>query len=569
MQTLKKIFSIRIVSFLSALAIVSVVGFMVRADGILYSGATGTVVVKNQSKITTDNKMSVGVEVTFSGSNASSKFTLPNGTTDTSIDVIVYDSEGKKVWMQNSVGITTNIPNATSLVLELPSYIDKKDYYKAFPDPDVSGNLVKVFITGSVTKKLYFESDKFKLFTYDKPFSIESAPSMVELGGKFIINGSGFTKDNVKNVYLYTVGVPFTILNDKQIEAKIPLVIKPGSYALHITSVDGLFDIYAKDEISVVDMIIQSVTPLNPLKDTNITIKGLGFVVGKIKNLFIGDIIVSYTLVSPTEITVKVPKDFKNGEYDVTIEDIDGKMYVSPKKITIANMTINSIDPSDITKSARGDVSFYINGAGFTKDTVKKVFVGATEVNWDIVNDTKLQVYIPNDFAPGAYTINILNNEDFKIFASDKITIRDAGAVTPTPAPNTGSGSGANLTLPKPKGGIVPDCNVTGRLNSYVNDKGETVSDNFANPCDFNKLIELVNNIIDFMLIYFATPLAAIVLVYAGFLYLTSGGSSEKTSKAKHMLGNMIMGYIIALAAWLIIKTILTTLGFNGMDLLG
>jgi hypothetical protein len=29
------------------------------------------------------------------------------------------------------------------------------------------------------------------------------------------------------------------------------------------------------------------------------------------------------------------------------------------------------------------------------------------------------------------------------------------------------------------------------------------------------------------------------------------------------------MGYVIALAAWLIIKTILTTIGFNGTDLLG
>src|SRR3989344_5932995 len=60
--------------------------------------------------------------------------------------------------------------------------------------------------------------------------------------------------------------------------------------------------------------------------------------------------------------------------------------------------------------------------------------------------------------------------------------------------------------------------------------------------CDFNQLIATINKIIEFLLIYFATPLAAICFAYAGFLYITSAGSSENVSKAKTILKNVIIG---------------------------
>ncbi len=82
--------------------------------------------------------------------------------------------------------------------------------------------------------------------------------------------------------------------------------------------------------------------------------------------------------------------------------------------------------------------------------------------------------------------------------------------------------------------------------------------------CDFNQMMVTINNLIQFLLIYFATPLAAICFAYAGFLYITSAGSAENVSKAKKILTNVIIGYVIALVAWLIVKTILVSLGFSG-----
>lgn len=112
-------------------------------------------------------------------------------------------------------------------------------------------------------------------------------------------------------------------------------------------------------------------------------------------------------------------------------------------------------------------------------------------------------------------------------------------------------------TIKPSSGGIVPDCNVT----------GDTVADGqyatkYRIACDFEMLIKLVNKFINFLLVYIATPLAAIIFAYAGFMLIFSGGNEHKLGKAKHMILAVFAGYVIALIAWLVIKTILSTLGF-------
>jgi hypothetical protein len=102
-------------------------------------------------------------------------------------------------------------------------------------------------------------------------------------------------------------------------------------------------------------------------------------------------------------------------------------------------------------------------------------------------------------------------------------------------------------------GGIVPSC-------------GEVVDGVIAKQCDFNYLLELINNVINFLLVTMATPLFALIIIYVAWLYLSDMGSSENITKAKKILKNALIGYIIALAAWLIVKTILATVGFNPKD---
>lgn len=74
-------------------------------------------------------------------------------------------------------------------------------------------------------------------------------------------------------------------------------------------------------------------------------------------------------------------------------------------------------------------------------------------------------------------------------------------------------------------------------------------------PCSFSLLIELIQRIINFLLII-AAPIASILFAYAGFLYLTAGEESGKISKAHDVFLNVLIGIVIALAAWLVVNTI-------------
>lgn len=77
--------------------------------------------------------------------------------------------------------------------------------------------------------------------------------------------------------------------------------------------------------------------------------------------------------------------------------------------------------------------------------------------------------------------------------------------------------------------------------------------------CDFNQLMQLAKNIINWLLM-FSTAIAAACFFYAGYLYLTSSGNPSHVTRAHSIFKNVVVGIIIALAAWLIVNTIITTL---------
>lgn len=81
------------------------------------------------------------------------------------------------------------------------------------------------------------------------------------------------------------------------------------------------------------------------------------------------------------------------------------------------------------------------------------------------------------------------------------------------------------------------------------------------NPCGFSDFFVLINNVINFLLFKIATPLAALTFAIAGWMYLTAAGDSGKIKNAHELFKNVAIGFIIALAAWLIVNAILTGLG--------
>ena len=89
--------------------------------------------------------------------------------------------------------------------------------------------------------------------------------------------------------------------------------------------------------------------------------------------------------------------------------------------------------------------------------------------------------------------------------------------------------------------------------------------DNVAKVCDFTQFMNLINTVIKFTFEKLVVPIAAIMFAYAGFLLVTAGEEvASARTKAKNIFMNALIGLVLAAAAWLIIRTILSILGYDG-----
>lgn len=79
-------------------------------------------------------------------------------------------------------------------------------------------------------------------------------------------------------------------------------------------------------------------------------------------------------------------------------------------------------------------------------------------------------------------------------------------------------------------------------------------------PCEYNDLVALVQTVINYLIYTIATPIAAVMFGVAGFQMITSGGDPGKVKSAKKIFTNVLIGYAVMLAAFLIIKLIMSFL---------
>ncbi|MGM0482454.1 MAG: hypothetical protein ACQEP6_01135 [Patescibacteria group bacterium] len=83
--------------------------------------------------------------------------------------------------------------------------------------------------------------------------------------------------------------------------------------------------------------------------------------------------------------------------------------------------------------------------------------------------------------------------------------------------------------------------------------------------CGFGDLVQLASNLIDFMVLV-SLPLAAIAFAWAGFLYLSSGGSQDKIKRAHGIFFKVAIGLIIVLGAYLIVNLIVEGLTGDAVE---
>ena len=73
--------------------------------------------------------------------------------------------------------------------------------------------------------------------------------------------------------------------------------------------------------------------------------------------------------------------------------------------------------------------------------------------------------------------------------------------------------------------------------------------------CGWAKLEGVARAIVNFALLI-AAPIAAIAFMWAGIKYLTAAGNESQIKEAHNIFTNVLIGFVIVLAAWLIVKVI-------------
>lgn len=73
-------------------------------------------------------------------------------------------------------------------------------------------------------------------------------------------------------------------------------------------------------------------------------------------------------------------------------------------------------------------------------------------------------------------------------------------------------------------------------------------------PCH---IIVLVIRLINYFVIYLATPVALLAFTYSGFVFATAGGSESRVKAGKKILTNAVIGLLIIYGAFFLVDTVI------------
>ncbi len=127
---------------------------------------------------------------------------------------------------------------------------------------------------------------------------------------------------------------------------------------------------------------------------------------------------------------------------------------------------------------------------------------------------------------------------------------------TPTDPNNTNSGSGTGgiygTGLPSYTSGLTAE--------QIAADKQGNGLIPCKDTCDFSDILQLVNNLIEFLIKTLFIPIIIILFMYAGYKYITAGGNPSKVANLKKMIMHIVVGMLLVLCSWLIVKTVISIL---------
>ncbi|MFA5155725.1 MAG: pilin [Patescibacteria group bacterium] len=119
---------------------------------------------------------------------------------------------------------------------------------------------------------------------------------------------------------------------------------------------------------------------------------------------------------------------------------------------------------------------------------------------------------------------------------------------------------GTNIQCCRPGNGILPQA--TGKQSDCKNPATGNYDANYCGDYAVNDFIALGINVAKWVM-GIVGSLALIMFIYGGFMFLISGGSSEKVEKAKKIIIAAVIGLVIVFASYLIIKFVMQSMGLT------
>ena len=81
--------------------------------------------------------------------------------------------------------------------------------------------------------------------------------------------------------------------------------------------------------------------------------------------------------------------------------------------------------------------------------------------------------------------------------------------------------------------------------------------------CQIAHLFIMIDDIVDFLFVKLIPPLAALILVIGGGMFIFAGGNPASITQAKSIMTSVLIGLVIIYAAWLIVGLFLHTIGLT------
>lgn len=83
-------------------------------------------------------------------------------------------------------------------------------------------------------------------------------------------------------------------------------------------------------------------------------------------------------------------------------------------------------------------------------------------------------------------------------------------------------------------------------------------------PCGLSHVFVLIFNIYKFIVLYIATPLAGLLIVLGGVIWVVSAGNPGLLDMGKRMFKGAIWGLVLIFGSWIIVNVVLMAIGYTG-----